>query len=153
MGYAVTLHWYVIIPSLTKTIIFMYAATAGFAIGEMVPAINFCMEYPSVLKDVLILSLTSAIGQQFIYYAIHNVGSLNCSVITTSRKFWTLLASVFWNNHPLSLKQWIGVVCVFLGLGLDLAESRRNRQRDRGIPQPKSHDTNQNGVRYHKKQS
>jgi len=87
------------------------------------------------MKDILILAVTAAIGQQFIYYAIDAVGSLNCSVITTSRKFWTLLVSVVWNNHPLSAKQWGGVGMVFVGLSLDILASRRNRRAAQVAPE------------------
>lgn len=46
-------------------------------------------------------------------------GPLTCSIITTTRKFFTILASVIFFANPISSMQWVGTVLVFLGLGLD----------------------------------
>lgn len=46
-------------------------------------------------------------------------GPLTCSIITTTRKFFTILASVILFANPISPMQWVGTVLVFLGLGLD----------------------------------
>lgn len=39
--------------------------------------------------------------------------------MTTTRKFFTILASVVFYGNALVSRQWVGVVLVFLGLGLD----------------------------------
>jgi UDP-galactose transporter B1 len=40
-------------------------------------------------------------------------------VITTTRKFFTILGSVIIFNNPMSGKQWLGSVLVFIGLAMD----------------------------------
>jgi hypothetical protein len=57
--------------------------------------------------------------QNFIFMTITKFGPLTCSVITTTRKFFTILASVLIFAHPMSSMQWVGTVMVFAGLGLD----------------------------------
>ena len=52
---------------------------------------------------------------------ITKFGPLTCSVITTTRKFFTILGSVLIFAHPMSALQWTGTVLVFAGLGLDSA--------------------------------
>lgn len=42
-------------------------------------------------------------------------GPLTCSIITTTRKFFTILASVILFANPISTMQWVGTVLVFLG--------------------------------------
>jgi hypothetical protein len=46
-------------------------------------------------------------------------GPLTCSIVTTTRKFFTILVSVLFYGNSLVSRQWLGVVFVFLGLGLD----------------------------------
>lgn len=48
-----------------------------------------------------------------------NFGPLPCSIITTTRKFFTVLASVIFFGNALSMRQWFGTVLVFTGLSLD----------------------------------
>lgn len=42
-------------------------------------------------------------------------GPLTCSIITTTRKFFTILASVVLFANPISPMQWVGTILVFLG--------------------------------------
>jgi UDP-galactose transporter B1 len=93
----------------------------------MMPALKFCLAHPQAIWDILVLSITSALGQNFIYYTIHQFGSLNCSIITTSRKFFTILCSVAWFGHSMTSKQWGGVGMVFTGLAFDLYASKKAR--------------------------
>ena len=50
---------------------------------------------------------------------VANFGPLTCSIITTTRKFFTILASVLLFGNSLIVRQWFGVVFVFTGLALD----------------------------------
>lgn len=57
--------------------------------------------------------------QNFIFITVTTFGPLTTSIVTTTRKFFTILASVLFYGNALVLRQWLGVVLVFLGLGLD----------------------------------
>ncbi|KAL9966240.1 hypothetical protein ACROYT_G024287 [Oculina patagonica] len=87
--------------------------------GEVFQFVAFCQRYPSVLFHILTFSLASAIGQNFIFMTVANFGPLTCSIITTTRKFFTILASVLLFGNSLIARQWLGVVFVFAGLTLD----------------------------------
>jgi UDP-galactose transporter B1 len=80
-----------------------------------------------VIYNIIEFGVTSAIGQIFIYQTIAHFGPLTCSIITTTRKFFTILASVVIFGHSLILRQWMGVSLVFLGLSLDIYFSNRDR--------------------------
>ncbi|NXT38412.1 S35B1 protein, partial [Pelecanoides urinatrix] len=87
--------------------------------GELWEFLSFTERYPSVIYNILLFGLTSALGQSFIFMTVVYFGPLTCSIITTTRKFFTILASVILFANPISTMQWVGTVLVFLGLGLD----------------------------------
>jgi UDP-galactose transporter B1 len=88
--------------------------------GQAQTGILYCMENKDIIKYILAASLTSAAGQNFIFYTISNFNSLVLATITTTRKFFTILVSVFSFGHILTNTQWAGVSLVFTGLTLEL---------------------------------
>lgn len=105
---------------------------AVIATGEFIKALSFIYRFPEVLISIIILSVSNPIGQFFIYAMIHRFGSLTNSTITTTRKFFSILFSVFWFGHPLSILQWISVAIVFASLAVDVfqSKSRPSKQKD-----------------------
>uniref|UniRef100_A0A8C4JAJ0 Solute carrier family 35 member B1 n=1 Tax=Dromaius novaehollandiae TaxID=8790 RepID=A0A8C4JAJ0_DRONO len=83
--------------------------------GELWEFLSFAERYPSILYNILLFGLTSALGQSFIFMTVVYFGPLTCSIITTTRKFFTILASVILFANPISTMQWVGTVLVFLG--------------------------------------
>jgi UDP-galactose transporter B1 len=106
--------------NLWATLVMFLVAFVG---NDLLPAIDFCLRYPEIIPQIVLFSITSALGQNFIYYTVHQFGALTCTTVTTTRKFFTILASVLWFGHALSSLQWFAVVLVFSGLGLDIASS------------------------------
>ena len=76
----------------------------------------FCMKHPEAARQLMLFCLCGAVGQLFIFYTIRNFGSLTTTLITTTRKFFSILASVLWSGNALSAQQWLAVVLVFSGL-------------------------------------
>ncbi|KAK1864138.1 hypothetical protein I4F81_006689 [Pyropia yezoensis] len=64
-------------------------------------------------RDVATFAAVSAVGQHFIFYTIRNFSALACTTITTTRKFFTILASVVYYKHSLLPRQWSAVGLVF----------------------------------------
>ncbi|CAF1520434.1 unnamed protein product, partial [Didymodactylos carnosus] len=87
--------------------------------GEIYGLISFIQLYPHVIYKILLLGITGAIGQNFIFLTIEWFGPLTCSIFTTTRKFFTILCSVFLFGNPLNTRQWIGTILVFAGLTLE----------------------------------
>lgn len=87
--------------------------------GEGVKCINFIQKYPSTIPLIFGMSICGAFGQFFIYKGIIELGTLTVSLITTTRKFFTVLCSIILFGHHIVLKQWIAIICVFSGLLLD----------------------------------
>nr|AKN21643.1 slc35b-3 [Schmidtea mediterranea] len=80
---------------------------------------QFIIKHPEILTWVVGFGLTSALGQIFIFASITNFGPLMTSIVTTTRKFFTILASVIIFQNPMNFIQGIGTGLVFLGLVLD----------------------------------
>ncbi|KAI8391694.1 UAA transporter [Radiomyces spectabilis] len=93
--------------------------------SELRQAIEFCTTHPLVIRDVLLFAVCGAIGQCFIFYTLQHFGSLRLVTVTVTRKLFTMLLSVFWFNHILSLGQWLGVTMVFSAIGIEAYIKKR----------------------------
>lgn len=89
--------------------------------GELFEFIAFASRFPYVLSQLAALSITGALGQLFIFIMVASFGPLACSVVTTTRKFFTVLFSVIFFGNTLTSRQWFGAFLVFLGLFADAA--------------------------------
>ena len=81
----------------------------------------FAARHPEVVLHVSSFSLLGALAQLFIFTCIGTHGSFTSTVITISRKFVTVLISVVLFGHKLDFVQWLGVLNVFAGLGVQMA--------------------------------
>lgn len=74
----------------------------------------------SIRQTIIILNLTAATGQIFIFFTIHFFSSIMCTTITTTRKFLTILLSVWKFGHQFTYVQWAAIFMVFGGLYLGI---------------------------------
>eukprot|EP01102_Stenamoeba_stenopodia_P010349 TRINITY_DN3107_c1_g1_i1.p1 TRINITY_DN3107_c1_g1~~TRINITY_DN3107_c1_g1_i1.p1 ORF type:complete len:326 (-),score=68.71 TRINITY_DN3107_c1_g1_i1:43-1020(-) len=109
----------------------LWLSIALIATGEGAQAVDFTIRHPEILNDLLIFCVVSAVGQNFIFLAISVAGALTCSIITTTRKFFTILLSVIWFGHPLAWSQWASVGLVFIGLGWDIQHKYSKKERSK----------------------
>ena len=104
----------------------MYKAlfsAAGMVINGEVPV--FVQHIVPSLPSLVLLSLTGAFGQAFIFYTISTFGALTTAIIGTCRKVLSIVLSVFLFAHVLTLGQMVGLGLSFLGIGLNWA-TRKN---------------------------
>lgn len=87
--------------------------------GELWNFVAFVERHPSILGQLACVSIASALGQYFVFMCISEYGPLPCSLITTTRKFFTVLVSVIFFENDLIKRQWLGVILVFIGLALN----------------------------------
>uniref|UniRef100_A0A7S1T9V3 Sugar phosphate transporter domain-containing protein n=1 Tax=Compsopogon caeruleus TaxID=31354 RepID=A0A7S1T9V3_9RHOD len=95
--------------------------------GEFGRTRDFLLSHPTAVRDVLYFGLASAIGQNFIFYTVRNISALACTTITTTRKFFTILISILWFKHKLSLRQMFAVGMVFSGIIWEAVSKHRAR--------------------------
>lgn len=104
--------------SMNKWSVF-YLGIALTATGELWEFIGFVQRHPSVLYELGLFSIASALGQYFIFMCVSEFGPLPCSICTTTRKFFTVMGSVIFFGNSLLPRQWLGATLVFSGLFLD----------------------------------
>ena len=98
--------------------------------GDFQSGFLYIQSHPHLMSAILQFSLCSALGQIFIFLTITGPGPLVCTTITTTRKFFTILISVFlYPTHPLTQAQWGAVGLVFCGLGAELFEKYLHKKQ------------------------
>ena len=93
--------------------------TAAVYSGDAFNFIQFIKVYPTTMILILVYCFFGSVGQHFIFLTIVEFGPLTCSIISTTRKFFTILCSVIIFRNPMSLLKWMSTIIVFTGLGLD----------------------------------
>ncbi|CCI49424.1 unnamed protein product [Albugo candida] len=106
----------------------VYTGIGAILSGHAWTGMRFCMENPTILQSIFYFSICSAMGQNFIYFTIQRFSALTCTTITTTRKFFTILFSVFWFGNQLSWVSWAGVAVVFLGLSGEITSKYQKYQ-------------------------
>lgn len=115
----------------------IYSMIAVLYTGEFETFYQFVLDHPKLITDIGLFSCLSAIGQLFIFLTVAEYGPLPCSVITTTRKFFTVLTSVFLFGNALTRTQWVGTSAVFIGLSLDAAFGKENSNKSLSKPMKK----------------
>ncbi|KAK6029510.1 UAA transporter family protein [Ostertagia ostertagi] len=111
----------------------IYLMIGLFVTGELFEFIGFVQRHPHVLFELCFVAASSCGGQYFIFKTISEFSPLTCSVITTTRKLFTIIISVVFMNHPLLERQKWATFIVFSGLIMDAVDSKFSKKR----PHPK----------------
>jgi UDP-galactose transporter B1 len=99
--------------------------------NEGVEFVEFCKRHPIVMRDLSVVVAFGICGQFCITAMISDFGALPLSLVTTLRKFVTVLLSVIIFNNELSVRQWIAAGIIFGALFLDGYFSKRgNKKKD-----------------------
>merc|ERR1712070_226063 len=93
----------------TNLFMCLTAAVVAIALGEFTSGFEFCASNPQILSKIVSFSICSAIGQSFIFYTIANFDPLILSTVTTTRKIFSVLLSIFLKGHSLSVTGWSGI--------------------------------------------
>lgn len=91
-------------------------------LGEFTSGVSFCANNPEILAKIIRFALCSAVGQSFIFYTIANFDPLVLSTVTTTRKIFSVLLSIFLKGHALSLTGWSGIGMACLGILSELQD-------------------------------
>ena len=81
--------------------------------GEMTTSIQFLVDNPVALINVITLAVTSATGQLFIFYTIKQFGPIVFTIMMTTRQVFSLVISCIVFGHALSLAAVFGTTVVF----------------------------------------
>ncbi|XP_058058354.1 adenosine 3'-phospho 5'-phosphosulfate transporter 1 [Anopheles bellator] len=86
--------------------------------GGFYSSLVFAVDHPKFVIDCIILSISSAIGQLFIFYTIATFGAVVFTIIMTLRQAIAILLSCLIYQHRISFLGVIGVLIVFLAIFL-----------------------------------
>ncbi|KFB52838.1 AGAP002571-PA-like protein [Anopheles sinensis] len=86
--------------------------------GGFYSSLVFAVDHPKFVIDCVILSISSAIGQLFIFYTIATFGAVVFTIIMTLRQAIAILLSCLIYQHRISFLGVIGVLIVFLAIFL-----------------------------------
>ena len=92
------------------------ASVIAAGLGEMHTGVAFCLGNPEILSKIIKFAICSAVGQSFIFYTIAQFDPLVLSTITTTRKIFSVLLSIFLKGHSLSLMGWSGIALACGGI-------------------------------------
>mmetsp|Transcript_166 Transcript_166/g.270 ORF Transcript_166/g.270 Transcript_166/m.270 type:complete len:270 (+) Transcript_166:450-1259(+) len=92
------------------------ALVISLALGEVMTGYQFCADNPAIMKLVVQFSICSAVGQSFIFYTVAHFDPLVCSTVTTTRKIFSVLLSIFTKGHEMSSQGWTGVGIAVAGI-------------------------------------
>ncbi|KAJ2361867.1 UDP-galactose transporter [Coemansia sp. RSA 2611] len=95
---------------------------------ELSSALTFLYSHPRALVDIGMFAVCGALGQCFVFYTLASFGSLTLTTVTVTRKFLTILISVFYNGHKLNPRQWSATGLVFSGISLDVYMKQMAKQ-------------------------
>ncbi|RYH17259.1 hypothetical protein EON65_28845 [archaeon] len=98
------------------------AAIFSLFLGEFQSGLAFCTANPLIFSKILKFAVCSAVGQSFIFYTIANFDPLVCTTVTTTRKVFSVLLSIFLNGHALSPQGWFGLALASAGIMSELLD-------------------------------
>jgi len=101
--------------------------------NQMMEFIEYVGKYPAVIPDLVLLSVLGTMGKVFIFYTIANFSSLVLSIVTTTRKLFTVLISIAMFNHNINFLQWMSIALVFVGVFVEMISGMK-----KGKSKPKS---------------
>ena len=94
----------------------MLTASSLYESNSLQSTIEMVLSSDELLKDCVILSIVSAIGQAFVFYTISLYGPLYFIIIMTIRQVLSLAISTYTFGHYMSILSVLGVVIIFCAL-------------------------------------
>jgi len=102
------------------------------ALGEIASGGAFLLANPEITGKIARFAVCSAVGQSFIFYTIANFDPLVLSTVTTTRKIFSVLLSIFLKGHSLSMMGWSGIGLACSGILSELqakAGSKKSKSK------------------------
>ena len=100
----------------TNLFMCLTAIVIAGALGEITSGGAFLLANPEIMGKIARFAVCSAVGQSFIFYTIANFDPLILSTVTTTRKIFSVLLSIFLKGHSLSMTGWSGIALSVSGI-------------------------------------
>lgn len=109
----------------------LFTAASLLVQGGFSEGFAFASEHPKFFIDCLILSISSTVGQLFIFFTIAKFGAVVFTIIMTVRQAIAILLSCLIYHHQISVLGIFGVILVFLAIFLRVYCSYRLKSNRR----------------------
>lgn len=86
---------------------------------------------PQLLFNCIMVGLSGAIGQIFIFLTISLFDCYLLTIITTTRKFFSVVYSNFRFGHNFTNQQWVGAIMVMLCTCAELFKSDESEKKEK----------------------
>jgi UDP-galactose transporter B1 len=90
--------------------------------GDLISSLMFCKSHPFVVVDIVLIGSLQVLGQVSIYFIVLNFKQHMFPLVSTTRKVFTVLLSIFIFNHKMNTYQWLALILVFGGMGYELID-------------------------------
>ena len=108
----------------TNLFMCLTACVIAAALGEIQSGAAFLIANPEIMSKIIKFAICSAVGQSFIFYTIANFDPLVLSTVTTTRKIFSVLLSIFLKGHSLSVMGWSGITLACAGILSELQAAK-----------------------------
>jgi drug/metabolite transporter (DMT)-like permease len=85
----------------------------ALATGQLQTSYQFAARNPDFLRDIVLLSCLTSVGQVFVYRLIKQFKQHIVPFVITTRKIFTVVISIIFFKHPTTFLQVLAVVIVF----------------------------------------
>ena len=100
----------------TNLFMAVVAAVWAIGVGELASGMAYCAANPAIVTKIAWFAGCSAIGQSFIFYTISNFDPRVTTTVTTTRKVFSVLLSIFLHGHAVSPTGWAGITVASAGI-------------------------------------
>lgn len=100
----------------TNLFMCLTASVVALGLGEFTNGLAYISANPEIYSKIIKFAICSAIGQSFIFYTIAHFDPLVLSLVTTTRKIFSVMLSIFLKGHSLSFTGWSGIGLACLGI-------------------------------------
>jgi UDP-galactose transporter B1 len=115
---------------------FLFVFVNAIVQNELIPSVNFLINHPTAIIDLLGVCCLQLVGQICIYLVVANFKQHIYPLISTVRKIFTILLSILVFGHPMTIHQWFAMVLVFGGMAyefVDEVNSHEKKNKAKGV--------------------
>jgi len=113
----------------TNLFMALAACVVSVGLGEVGTGFNYITANPEILSKIVKFTLCSAAGQSFIFFTIANFDPLVCTTVTTTRKIFSVLLSIFLKGHSLSGQGWGGIALACAGILAEMESKMKGHKK------------------------
>lgn len=106
----------------------LLTVTSLVRLGDLQPAFQLLASSNKLFIDCAFVSITSAVGQLFVYYTIRKFGPVVFTVIMTSRQLIAILLSCTLYEHNLGFGSIIGLLVVFFVVFIQIGHKLKSQR-------------------------